>query len=276
MSPKPVPGGGASALGAVADPRRLRESMELARFLLVCGVSILLAGCVARGPWSLQEGQHPQSFQREVTVRTDGRLLLYLPAGFSGRGATRYPLLIFLHGSGEAGRDLDKVKAWGPPRLVGSRADFPFIVASPQSARNHFGGFDPVMLNAMLDELLARLPIDPDRIYLTGLSMGGIWSYGWASLNPERFAAIAPVCGAWDPVDACRLRDIPVRAFHGGKDDVVPVDADRAMIDAINACGGDAQLKVYPDVGHDSWNPAYAEPELFSWLLQQHRQRRAH
>jgi predicted peptidase len=108
-------------------------------------------------------------------------------------------------------------------------------------------------------------------VYLTGLSMGGMWTYGWASLRPERFAAIAPVCGDWDAADACRLKSIPVWAFHGAKDNVVPIDGDRAMIEAIKACGGDARLSVYPDTGHDSWTAAYADPELFTWLLQQRR-----
>jgi predicted peptidase len=230
----------------------------------------VIAGCAARKPWVLTPGQHPQSFERRVSVEAQGRLLLFLPAGFDRRGATRYPLLIFLHGSGESGEDIEKVKVYGPPKLVASRSDFPFIVASPQ-ARNRIERFDLVVLDAMLDELLEQLPIDPDRVYLTGLSMGGMWTYGWASLRPDRFAAIAPVCGDWDAADACRLKHIPVWAFHGAKDDVVPIDSDRAMVEAINACGGGARLTVYPDTGHDSWTAAYADPELYTWLLQQRR-----
>ena len=230
----------------------------------------LIAGCAARHTWVLTPGQHPQSFERRVTVETHGRFLLYLPAGFDPSGRTRYPLLIFLHGSGESGEDLEKVKVHGPPKLVASKPDFPFIVASPQ-ARNHIERFDPATLDAMLDELLEQLPVDPDRIYLTGLSMGGIWTYGWAIRHPERFAAIAPVCGLWDPGDACRLKDVPVWAFHGAQDPVVPLDGDQAMIDAIKACGGDARLTVYLYTGHDSWNQAYADPELYTCLLQQRR-----
>jgi predicted peptidase len=233
-------------------------------------LSAALAGCSTRRTWVLAEGQHPQSFERRVTVAVQGRMLLFLPAGFKTHGAMRYPLLIFLHGSGEAGEDLEKVKTHGPPKLVAARPEFPFIVASPQ-ARNAVERFDPLTLNAMLDELLAELPIDPDRVYLTGLSMGGMWTYGWASLNPDRFAAIAPVCGLWDAADACRLKNIPVWAFHGAKDDVVPLAGDQAMIDAIKACGGDARLTVYPDADHDAWTAAYANQELYDWLLQQRR-----
>jgi predicted peptidase len=239
----------------------------LATLFASCGV---LAGCAAHRPWVLVPGQSPQSFERRVTVDAHGRLLLFLPTGFDARAGIRYPLLIFLHGSGEAGADLEKLKVHGPPQLVSSHPDFPFIVASPQ-ARNSIERFDSSTLNAMLDELLRRLPIDPDRVYLTGLSMGGMWTYGWASQRPERFAAIAPVCGDWDPADACRLKDVPVWAFHGAKDDVVALAGDQAMIDAVKACGGSARLTVYPEVGHDAWTPAYADSELYRWLLQQRR-----
>jgi predicted peptidase len=228
----------------------------------------VLAGC-AQEKWSLAAGQHPQAYSARITQVVGGKFLLFLPAGFETHGKTRYPLLIFLHGSGEAGDDLEKVKAHGPPEIVASRPDFPFIVASPQSPSG--STFDPLALNVMLDDLLARLPIDPDRVYLTGLSLGGIWSYGWASRNPERFAAIAPVCGRWEPDDACKLKDMPTWAFHGALDDAVPIAEDNAMIAAINACGGHAKLSVYPDIGHDVWDVAYGDPKLYEWLLQQRR-----
>ena len=244
--------------------------MKATVFVTLLATFSVITGCAVRKPWVLAQGQHPQSFQRTVTVEAHGRLLLFLPAGFDRSGATRYPLLIFLHGSGEAGEDLEKLKVLGPPRVVDSRADFPFIVASPQ-APNSIERFDPVVLNAMLDELLERLPIDPDRVYLTGVSMGGMWTYAWASQRPDRFAAIAPVCGTWEPADACRLKDVPVWSFHGAQDTVVPLAGDQATIEAIKACGGDARLTVYPDTGHDAWTAAYADPELYPWLLQQRR-----
>ena len=251
---------------------RAHKTRHLNAFLTVCllAVCAALAGCASRRGWTLAEGQHPQSFRREVTLEAQGRLLLFLPAGFKAHGAQRYPLLIFLHGSGESGDDLEKVKTNGPPKLVATRPDFPFIVAAPQ-APSAIERFDTPTLNAMLDELLAQLPVDRDRVYLTGLSMGGEWSYGWASENPERFAAIAPVSGLWNPAVACRLKAIPVWAFHGAKDDVVPLAGDQAMIDAIRACGGNARFTVYPDAGHDAWTVTYANQELYDWLLQQRR-----
>lgn len=249
--------------------------MRSLKWIALLGGLGMLVGCVTGDGWTLAAGQHPQAFERRVTLQVDGRLLLFLPAGFQAGGGVKYPLLIFLHGSGEAGNDLEKVKIHGPPQLVQARPDFPFIVASPQSPLNEMQGFDPYMLDALLDELAARLPIDADRVYLTGLSLGGMWSYGWASRHPERFAAIAPVSGSFDTAAACALKNVPVWAFHGAKDDVVPLAGEQAMVDAINACGGSAKLTVYPDVGHDAWNPAYADPELYDWLLRQHRQRSA-
>jgi predicted peptidase len=217
--------------------------------------------------------QAPQHFRREVRTEVEGRFLLYVPRGFDARSRSkRWPLLVFLHGSGEAGRDLQRLLVNGPPKRIADGADFPFVVASPQSpiGLDH-GTYDATMVDGLLDELVERLPIDRDRIYLTGLSIGGIWTYALASRRPDRFAAIAPVCATWDPADACSFRDIPVWAFHGDRDDVVPLEGERAMVDAINACGGHAKLTVYPGVGHDAWTPAYEDPKLYEWLLEQRR-----
>lgn len=236
----------------------------LAGFL--CSLGLLPACAVQKD----LPGQHAQMLHRRITRAVELPYLLFLPQGYSAQASQRYPLLIFLHGSGEAGTDLEKVKIHGPPKLVAQRPDFPFIVASPQIPDAETG-FDPVQLDALLDELLERLPIDPDRVYLTGLSLGGEATYAWAALRPERFAAIAPVSGNWTPEVACRLKNVPVWAFHGAHDDVVPLEGDRAMVNEINACGGHARLTVYPDAGHDAWTATYASDELYSWLLSQRR-----
>ena len=198
-------------------------------------------------------------------------MLLFLPRGYDAHSRRRYPLLIFLHGSGEIGSDVELLKKHGPPGFVEGQPDFPFIVASPQSKLTEARGFDPRALDAMLDELLERLPIDRDRVYLTGLSMGGIWSYGWAALRPDRFAAIAPMSGTWDPGEACRLKDMPIWAFHGELDESVPVNGDRAIVDAVNACGGNAKLTVYAGEGHEIWAMPYGDPGLYAWLLEHRR-----
>jgi predicted peptidase len=229
-----------------------------------------LVGCATSVTSPPTAGQQARSLHRRVTRAFETQYLLYLPAGFEAHGKRRYPLLIFLHGSGEAGHDLNKLKVQGPPRIVETRPDFPFIVASPQAADGDLG-FDADVLDALLDELIDRLPIDPDRVYLTGLSLGGEWTYGWASAHPERFAAIAPVSGEWTDAVACRLKNVPVWSFHGAQDDVVPLAEDQAMVKAINDCGGSARITVYPETGHDAWTQAYATEELYAWLLQHRR-----
>jgi predicted peptidase len=142
-------------------------------------------------------------------------------------------------------------------------------VASPQAPEN--GGWDVATLDALLDELLRHLPVDPDRVYLTGLSMGGHGTWAWAIEKPRRFAAIAPVSGIGDEDRVCVLRDLPVWAFHGERDDVVSLKEEQAAVDALRACGGNVRFTVYPGVGHDAWTATYADPELYRWLLGQRR-----
>lgn len=220
-------------------------------------------------PWTLAEGQHPQAFETQLTTTVGVRFLLYLPKGYDQQDGRKWPLIVFLHGSGERGDDIEKVKVHGPPKLVAAGQDFPFIIVSPQAPGNTVWNGDT--LNALLDELIARLPIDVERIYLTGLSLGGYGTWGIAADRPERFAAIAPVCGAGDVKTACRLKNLPIWAFHGEKDTVVSLKDDQDMVDAVKACGGDVKFTVYPGVGHDSWSETYANPALYEWFLQHQR-----
>jgi len=213
--------------------------------------------------------QEAKAFAGAVTKKVACRYLLYLPKGYEG-GRKRWPLLLFLHGAGERGRDLDLVKKHGPPRLIAEGHDLPFIVASPQCPGNQWWSSD--VLNALLDDLAANCRVDESRVYLTGLSMGGYGTWGLACEHPERFAAVAPICGGGNRLLAHRLKDVPVWAFHGAKDDAVPLAESEKMANALKACGGRVKLTVYPDAGHDSWTATYANPELYKWLLK-HRRR---
>ncbi len=122
-------------------------------------------------------------------------------------------------------------------------------------------------LVALLDEVSATYAIDDDRLYVTGLSMGGYGTWGLAARQPNRFAAIAPICGGGDPTKAASFAHVPVWAFHGGKDSVVPVRRTQEMIEALRATGAEARLTIYPDADHDSWTETYANPKLYEWLL---------
>jgi len=128
-----------------------------------------------------------------------------------------------------------------------------------------------VELTALVDEIVVKHKIDEDRIYVTGLSMGGFGTWSLAAYTPDRFAAIAPICGGGEPYWAKRFAHVPVRAFHGGKDRLVPPERSQEMVDALAKHDGNAKLTVYPEAGHDSWTETYDDPELYDWLLQQKR-----
>lgn len=198
--------------------------------------------------------------------------LLYVPPdGPDWPGGGPRPLLLFLHGIGERGSDLDEVARHGPPREVEAGRDLPFVVAAPQCPAGHYWSLP--LLGELLNHLLAAHPVDPDRVYLTGLSMGAhaVWALGMA--EPWRFAALAPVCGGGDPRKAGRLARVPVWAFHGAQDPVVPVASSRTMVAALRRCGGRAELTEYPDAGHDAWTRAYGGDALYRWFLGHSRRR---
>jgi predicted peptidase len=195
--------------------------------------------------------------------------LLYHPKGYGEDKTKKWPLVVFLHGSGERGSDLEKVKIHGPPKLIAKGQDFPFIVVSPQCPDDY--RWSPPLLSGMLDEVIAKNKVDPDRIYLTGLSMGAFGTWDWAMAEPHRFAALVPICGEGEPRAAKLMKHIPVWIFHGAKDQGVPVAGSQVMFDALKKEGGNPKLTVYPDLEHDSWTVTYDNPELYKWLLEQKR-----
>jgi predicted peptidase len=217
------------------------------------------------GPASAE--QQAKHFEKEITVKVKLNYLLFLPEGYE-QGDKKWPLILFLHGSGESGDDLSKVKIHGPPKMIESKSDFPFIVVSPQSRRR---GWNPDALKALLDEVLADYRVDRDRVYLTGLSMGGSGTWTLASTYPEYFAAIAPICGGGDPADAKTLKDLPIWVIHGAKDEAVPLRRSEEMVNALKDLGADVKFTVYPEAGHDSWTESYNNPELYQWMLSHER-----
>ncbi len=193
----------------------------------------------------------------------------YLPDNYATDTTTQFPLVVFLHGGGEVGTDLELVKKHGLPKLIAEGQSFPFVLVAPQNPRDQL--WDDALALAVLDRAMATHRIDPDRVYLTGLSRGGFGTWRLAIQHPDRFAAIAPVCGGGVPDYAQRLKDVPVWAFHGAKDRVIPLSRTVAMVEALLAAGGNVKLTVYPEAGHDSWTETYNNPALYDWLLQQSR-----
>ncbi len=192
--------------------------------------------------------------------------VLYLPDGYD-ESARDWPLVVFLHGAGERGGDLQAVCNLGLAARLKAGDAFPFIVVAPQCPENLYWGGCIESLDAFLDDRLAELRVDKSRIYLTGLSMGGMGTWLWSVYAPERFAAVAPVCGNSVSWNASRLQNTPVWAFHGDEDTTVHVEESVWMTEAVNACGGDARLTIYEGVSHDSWVQAYNDPALYTWML---------
>ncbi len=160
------------------------------------------------------------------------------------------------------------IRRVGPPRFAEANPNFPFIVIAPQCPVGTWwlGVVEP--LNALLDDVAAHYAVDPDRVYLTGFSMGGYGTWCVAMAHPDRFAAIAPICGGGEPSRAPLLKDLPIWVFHGAQDTVVPLSESNDMVEALQACGGNVRLTVYPDLRHDSWTRTYDNPELYRWFLE--------
>lgn len=190
----------------------------------------------------------------------------YLPKDFDPN--EKYPLVFFLHGAGERGEDLDVAMRYGFMQHVReSDAEYPFIFVAPQCPDNKYWGCYTESLIAFLEEKIEELPIDTDRVYLTGLSMGGTGTWMLAMACPEKFAAIAPICGSGITWNARILKDIPIMVYHGDRDGCVPIDESIHMIGAVNKNGGNAHIKVLFNTDHDAWVEAYKGDELWKWLL---------
>jgi predicted esterase len=205
--------------------------------------------------------------QQENKSFFDTNYLLYVPKIKPSSG--KYPLLLFLHGSGERGNELSLVKKNGPPSFLDDSSGIPFVVVSPQCREGE--RWDPQNLLTLLDHIEKQLPIDKNREYVTGLSMGGYGTWSLAIAAPNRFAAVAPVCGGGDRTKICAMRNVPVWVFHGAKDEAVPISESEALVSELKKLGSDVTLTIYPELGHDSWTPTYKNPELYKWLLTHRR-----
>ena len=198
---------------------------------------------------------------------------LYLPKDYDAK--PKWPLMLFLHGRGESQGPLSAVKRWGPPRLLERGEHFPFIVVSPQcppSPETWPNARQQALLLALLDHVTQSCKADADRVYLTGLSMGGFGSWRLAADHPQRFAAVVPICGGGNPKDAPKLKSLPIWIWHGGADPVVPVRLSVEMFDAIKKAGSTTvRLTTLEGIGHNSWEAAYASPDLYQWLGKQTR-----
>ena len=210
--------------------------------------------------------QTKEKFSAKVVKTYSYNYLKYLPKDYEGK--TKFPLMLFLHGAGERGDNLEKVAVHGPPKLIKQGKQFPFIVISPQCPKG--SRWDPDALDAMLDKIIKSHAVDESRIYCTGLSMGGFGTWALGSSNPNRFAAFAPICGGGvdrTAFNAFEMWKKPVWVFHGDADKVVPLEESERMVRALKRRGGKPKFTIYKGVNHDSWTETYDNPKLYEWFL---------
>ena len=213
-----------------------------------------------------------QLYQARIIHEVKLDYLLTLPDGYSKAGAAAWPLILFLHGAGERGDDLNMVRIHGIPKEAAQTEPFPFITLSPLCPADHWWGDYMEALIGLVEATITAYHVNPQRVYLTGLSMGGYGTWHLASAYPERFAAAAPICGGgfWMygfPERVAAMKEVPVWAFHGGKDPVVNIEQTQIMVDALEAAGGDVTFTIYPDADHDAWTQTYSNPALYEWFL---------
>ena len=214
--------------------------------------------------------------QQEIYDPSTLNYLLFLPRDTSATINGKYPLIISLHGIGERGSDLWRVKGEGLPKILDGKDTFPFIVVSPQcpsSTEWYFNDGVQLQIDKLIDSVIARYPVDTSRIYLTGFSMGGIGTLDLAIRYPHRFAALIPIAfRIEDGWNVCTIKDIPMWAFHGQLDPIIPLFKAQSVIDTLSSCGGNPTFTIYSDLFHDAWTRTYNNSEIYDWLLTKQKQ----
>jgi predicted peptidase len=194
--------------------------------------------------------------------------LLYLPENYNKDTTVKWPVILFLHGGGERGTNLNKVMTTGPLRYAATGKKLAFIILSPQIRPEKY--WDSEVVVRLLNEIIKSYRTDTTRIYLTGLSIGGLGTWETAVNYPDRFAAIAPVSGWGDPKQLWKISKLPIWIFHGAKDPRVPVIASQVMADTLKRYGN-VRLTIYPEGQHGNWTDTYNNEELYRWFLEHKR-----
>jgi len=241
-------------------------------------VAIFVAGILIPSLARADDPQPGQQVPMKTTVMVkegdkeeavEIRYLLFLPQGHGSaeKKDEKWPLMLFLHGAGERGDNLDLVKKHGPPKLVQEKKEFPFITISPQCPNGKF--WNPQQMAKLVDHVANTYSADPKRLYVTGLSMGGFGSWNLLADYPGKFAAAIPICGGGEPSKVDKMKDTPIWVFHGAKDTAVSIKKSEEMVDALKKAGGNVKFTMYPEAGHDSWTETYNNSEVYKWLLEQ-------
>jgi len=210
-------------------------------------------------------GHNKKHLSQLISKTVDLKYLVYIPKSYDMR--KEWPLIIFLHGAGEGGSDLERVKLQGLPKRLESEEDFPFVVVSPQCPDDATWDMKHDDLYALHKTVKEDYHIDEKKIYLTGLSMGGFGTWSLAVKYPKAFAAIAPICGGLlHQASVINLKDMPVWAFHGQQDNRVPIQMTENLVELLMPYGH-IIFTSYPDKRHDSWTVTYDNDDLYDWFL---------
>ncbi len=222
---------------------------------------VIIQSCIAQS--NLVEGVE------QVQLSENLQYYLYYPDTYFSQVDEDFGLLLFLHGGGESGEELDELKKNGPPKMMADGYPFPFLVLAPQNPYEK-RWWDVRAVNTLLDSIVAHNRVDKRRIYLTGLSRGGSAAWEMAVQFPDKFAALAVVCGmAPTPYAHWLNRQMPIWVFHGSEDKVIPVSESDKMVKKLKELKFDIQYSRYEGVGHNSWSRAYETDELYQWMNQQ-------
>jgi predicted peptidase len=236
------------------------------RLTLTLAAFAVLASTVV----TLNAGETKTGFVHKIHKTDDGdaKYVVFVPKDYTGD--KEYPVILFLHGAGSTGDDGEKQIKGGLAKAIRDKKEkFPFIAVFPQAHQKGWGANGPSAKRALaiLDTVHKDYKTDKKRVYLTGLSMGGFGTWSLAAAYPERWAAIAPICGGGDPKTAEKIKDLPCWCFHGDADKTVSVEKSRAMIQALKDAGSSPRYDEYPGVDHNSWDRAYATAALYTWFL---------
>jgi predicted peptidase len=252
---------------------------------LLGSATAIVVFCTCTGFAGAQDWK--EMLEKKTFADKDGKTLPYRllkPDNYDPQ--QKYPLVLFLHGAGECGKDNEKQLVHGVAEFAKkeSRKKHPCFLVAPQCPNMKLGWSDfrsktsalskeqsePGRLAVELVESIQReYSIDPNRLYITGLSMGGFGTWDIITRHPDMFAAAVPICGGGDPTNAEKIAKLPIWVFHGAVDNIVKPERSREMVEAIKKAGGEAKYTEYPKVGHNSWVKAYQDADMHAWLFAQ-------
>jgi predicted peptidase len=209
-----------------------------------------------------------KEFLTSLTIPVSLKYHIYYPVNYYNSDTT-FPLVLFLHGAGERGNDLNLVEKHGIPKMINNGNKFPFITIAPQCPAFQYWS-EPLYVKTLIllvEEIIKNNKVDIERIYATGLSMGGYGTLAIAKERPDLFSAIIPVCGGMDTTDIERLKDVPIWLFHGDEDKVVPVENSELIYELLKPMNPDIKITIYKGVNHNSWDMTYDNKKIYDWIL---------